>query len=98
MTLKELFKKVEAYNEIADLMNSRKAKINFYVREQGICFGEVFDSYESLRRHVRKEYIKELADVVLKSSEYEMDKEIEVTYTDYFGTSTNIVCAYLVAD
>lgn len=99
MTLKELFKKVEAYNEIAEMMHSRKAKIHFYMRASGcnICFGESFESFESLRKYIRNEYLKEMADAVLKCSDWELDQEMEITYTDHFGSHVETFGADLVA-
>ena len=76
MTLKKLFEKVEAYNEVAEMMRTRKAEIHFYLRDV-ICFGDHFDSFESLRKYIHKEYTKELADAVLKCSDWELDKEID---------------------
>ena len=99
MTLKKLFEKVEAYNEIAEMMHSRKAKIHFFLRDSccNITFGESFESFESLRKYIRHEYIKEVADAVLKSSDWELDKEIEISYTDYFGSPVDTFGADLVA-
>lgn len=99
MTLKELFKKVETYNEIAEMMHSRKAKIHFYMRASGcnICFGESFESFESLRKYIRNEYLKETADAILKCSDWELDQEIEIAYADHFGSHIETFCAELVA-
>lgn len=96
MTLKKMFEKVNAYNEIAEMMCTRKAEIHFYLRDV-ICFGDHFDSFESLRKYIRKEYTKELADAVLNCSDWELDKEIEISYTDYFGSQIGTFCAELVA-
>lgn len=100
MTLKELFKKVETYNEIAEMMKSRKAKIHFYVKASGcnICFGESFDSFESLRKYVRREYLKQMADAVLKCSDWELDNESEIAWSDYFGEHVDTFGVDLVAD
>ena len=88
MTLKEIFKKVETYNEIAEIMLTHKAKIYFYTREPGSIFryGDSFESYDNFRKYIKKEYYTETANVILKSCSFEMDKEIEFEYTDYFGT------------
>lgn len=96
MTLKEMFKKVEAYNEIAEMMNTRKAKINFYDVE--IYQGNSFETYDDLRKHIRNEYIKEVAEKVLKSDGWEFDKELTIEWTDYFGSNTSKFSADLVAD
>ena len=102
MTLKKLFEKVNAYNEIAEMMNTRKAQIYFYSRETEfklVTFGEHFKTYEDLRKYVRKEYIKEMADFVLKSDDWDLDKEVISEYTDVMGWhQSTTFCAELVAD
>ncbi len=102
MTLKKLFEKVNNYNEVAEMMNTRKAQIYFYSCEsefKNFCFGEHFKTYEDLRKWVRKEYIKEVADFILKSDDWELDKEIPFEYTDCFGyRQSNLYSAELVAD
>lgn len=102
MTLKKLFEKVNNYNEIADMMRNRKAQIYFYSCEaefKNIPFGDHFKTYEDLRKYIRKEYIKEIADFILKFDGWELDKEIPFEYTDRFGHhQSNIYCAELVAD
>ena len=96
MTLREMFKKVEAYNEIAVLMRTQEAKISFV--DRGCHFGEDFEDFKSLNKYVKTEYIKELAELVLKSDEWEFDKEINFVWTDYFGDKhTTTLAAELVA-
>lgn len=95
MTMKELFKKVETYNEVADLMNTRKAKIKFY--DYDIHSGESFETYDEFRSWVREQFIKEEAEVILKSNSWQFDEELTIEYTDFFGTQTNIFSADLVS-
>lgn len=96
MTLKKLFEKVEAYNEIAEMMNSRKAKISLY--DYGCYNGTSFSSYDELRKHVRREYIKEVANGILKSDAWEIDGEITVEWTDWCGSNSERFSTDLVAD
>jgi len=78
MTMKEMFKKVETYNEIAELMGTDKAKISFYDLP---CFGGIhFSNYKEFSKYIRQEYIKEIADAILKHDGWEIDKEIEISY------------------
>ena len=94
MTLKDLFKKVETYNEIAEMMRTYKAKIYFC---DSFFSGEHFDTFEALRKYARKEYIKDLADRVLKFDGWEFDKGITFEWTDSFGdTMTVTLTAELV--
>ena len=73
----ELFKKVEAYNEIAELMMTQKARIYFADTTYVCCFGEHFTSYSEFRKYIRREYIKEVADQIL-SGDWEFDKEVTI--------------------
>lgn len=102
MTLKKLFEKLESYNEVAELMNTRKAHIYFttYSPEfKNIRFGEAFSYYEEFRKYIRKEYIKETADFILKSDGWNFDKEVTFTRNDpFFGDDTNCFCPELAAD
>lgn len=93
MTLREMFKKVETYNEIANLMHTDKAVIEF---SEGIVTHEKFDSYKEMSKFIKREYIKEVADKILKA-DWELDGEIEFSWTDAFGTTWEYTCgAYLV--
>ena len=102
MTLKKLFEKMDTYNEVAELMCSRKAHISFTncdPKYPTICFGEAFSYYDELRKYVRKEFIKETADFILKSDGWEFDKDIIFTHSDpFFGDNTICFCAELCAD
>lgn len=84
MTLKEIFKKVETYNEVAELMLSQKARVHFWDRD---CFsGDHFTDYKSLAKYVRREYFKPAADEILSAADYEIDGEKVVTWVDSFGS------------
>lgn len=84
MTLKKLFDKVDTYNEVAELMMARKARIYF---SDSYFSGKHFNDYNSLRKHINEEYIKELADMILKADTWEFDKEVRFEWTDFFGDS-----------
>lgn len=77
MTLKKMFQKIEAYNEIAEMMCERKAAIKFVdIADCGIRLdGARFDNYASFRKHIRSTYIDEAAEQILKSADWELDQE-----------------------
>ena len=81
MKIRDIFKKVEVYNEVAELMYSAKAEIKFGED----WHSERFDNYEDFRKYVRKEYITEVADKILKFEEWEIDSEKEIEWSG--GTS-----------
>ena len=78
MTMREIFRKVETYNEIAETMRTQKAAILFYDRDLGFFrLGEEFKTYQEFAKYVRRELVKEIADKVLKDDCWEIDGGIE---------------------
>lgn len=84
MTLKEIFKKVETYNEIAELMLSQKARVHFW--DCGCFSGDCFTDYKSLAKYIRREYFKPVADEILSAADYEIDGEKVIEWVDNFGS------------
>ena len=76
MKMKELFKKVEAYNEVAELMHTAKAKIQF----GEVYYSERFEHYNDFCKYVKREYIKEVAEKILNADNVEFDSEIVIEY------------------
>lgn len=78
MTIKEAFKKLETYNELATLMNESKKAIWFAdVLAQGLYNGETFTDWADFRKYVRREYIKDVADKILESDSWTFNGEWE---------------------
>ena len=76
MTMKELFKKVDTYNEIAEMMGTDKAKL--VLTDIDIitkCEGS-FKTYKEFTKFVKSEYQKEVAENLIKSKDWELDGEI----------------------
>lgn len=89
MTMKEMFKKVETYNEIADMMCSRKANICF---SDNTFTAECFEDYNSFRKFIKREYTAEVADKILKANSWEIDGKMTIEWVDCFGTTQVINC------
>ena len=70
MKLKEAFKKLEAYNEIATIMHEDKKRLYFCDETIAVHYGETFSSYEALRKYIRHEYIKDVADAILNADDW----------------------------
>jgi hypothetical protein len=80
MKIKELFKKLEGYNELAELMNTEKAHIWFGDKLcTVITNGDSFTDFSKFRKYVRKEYFKEVADFILNSDGWEFNQEVSFT-------------------
>ena len=76
MKAKELFKKLETYNELAEIMHTQKA---------AICFGEAyyserFNNYKEFSKYVKKTYIDEVAAKILNADNFEFDSETVIEY------------------
>ena len=95
MTMKELFKKVEGYNEIAQIIGTYKAEIELFEKDNGITLGhEHFDSYEMFRKYIKAEYVKEVADKLIKADCWMFDEEITF---DWAGGTANFIVELVTA-
>lgn len=79
MKIKEAFKKLDTYNELAELMNGDKMHVYFAEVTSGIGFGESFKSFADFRKYIRNEYFKEIADRILDDDGWELNGENELS-------------------
>lgn len=84
MTIKEMIKKVEAYNEVANVMGTEKAVLKF---EYGFGWGKEVEDLASFKKYMKDEFIKEMVDAIMNFKEYEFDKDFEISFEDRFGKS-----------
>lgn len=96
MTIKEMFKKVEAYNEVAELIGSNKAVLEITL---DVHFSEKFSTYKEFKAYIKREWIDELAKAVEGYDKYEYETPLFFPYTDKFGTHffTEIECGIYTA-
>lgn len=80
MKMRDIFKKVEAYNEIADMMRTDKAQIYFADVMGTWSHGEHCKTYREFTKYVKDEYQKEIADKILKLDGWEIDGELEIEW------------------
>ena len=89
MTMRELFKKVETYNEVAEIIDiPYQAKLIFSIddgRGSSIFDCKSYSTYKEFRRYFKQEIIDEITDFVLNSNEFDLGKATELRYTDRFG-------------
>lgn len=81
MTLKDMMKKVETFNEIATQIGADTARLYF---QEGIGCGEWFETWAELRKHIRREYVSEYAEVLLKADAFEINGTTEIEWTNKF--------------
>ena len=82
MTIKEMFKKIETYNEVAEMVRTEKLKVEVTVDS---FFGDSFNDFNSFKKYIKANWIKEAVDAMLKCSELEFDTEYELKYNGRFG-------------
>ena len=89
MTLKEMFKKLEGYNEISEAMGYKKAYIVFI---EGVI-GETFrgETLAEIRSKMRQHFINPYVDAILGYDGYEFGKEQEIKYSCYGKDFTETV-------
>lgn len=81
MTMKELFKKVETYNEIAELMKTDKAQLVLTNIDNGFISVEGhFKSYKDFTKYVKGELFPDVAENLIKSKDWEIDGTITFTW------------------
>ena len=93
MTLKEMMKKIESFNEVASQIGADTARVYLY---DGVTSGEWFETWTELRKAIRSEYVKEYADVVLKADTYEINGDTEIEYTSKLGTHKQLTLSTAV--
>jgi len=81
MTIRELFQKIDGYNEIAEIMKTDKVEL--YFQDCDICsFGTKFETYSDFRKFVKREYVELLADAVLKFDGWQFETESVIPWRD----------------
>lgn len=95
-TIKNLFKKVDAYNEIAKEFNDYGVEVRVQFGKYG--FGQTFNSMKEFNKHIKEDYYPEHIEV-LKNLEVELDEATHYTvnYNDpRLGTYDEEITVYLV--
>ena len=79
MTIKQLFKKVEAYNEIARKIGAHEieVKVSF-----DYFWSENFSTFKSFKKYLDKEIAEEMAEMLLASKDFEIDGKTVIEWED----------------
>ena len=84
MTIKELFKKVAAYNEISEIMNGRQVAVSFW----DDIYQHTFNSFKEFKDFLDETYIESAATEIL-SAKFTDSVETTIKYVDrIFGEET----------
>lgn len=94
MTIKEMLKKVDGYNEVAEMVCTEKVELRVRC---GYGLSDLVKDYKSFAKYVRETYIKEIADAVLKCDKYELNKEMQFTVDGIFGDVIHSEIEFFIA-
>lgn len=74
MTIKEVFKMVESYNTVSEMMGTRKIKAILVFVDNDMAFTEgYFTDYKSFRGFVRKNYFPNLVTAILNCENWDFN-------------------------
>lgn len=94
MTIKEMFQKVEGFNEVSRHLNGEKAVLKFDDGTPGS--DEEVTDYKAFVKYIKSEYIPEVAEPILSYKCYEFEKPYEFSVKMPFDyTSNNRVTFYV---
>lgn len=78
MKLKEMMKKIEAYNEIAKIMGNDKAGLK---PDDGFC-EQTFQSWDALKRFINKTYVKPAVKELFQYDGFEFNTRATIHWVD----------------
>ena len=84
MTISEMKKKVDNYNEVARAIGQQELKLTFYLGSDGITFYRLdVEDVKSFKRFLKEELIEEDVMAILneKAYEFETKKDFNVVFT-----------------
>jgi hypothetical protein len=82
MTIKEAFKKIDVYNEVANAIGSNSLRIYITI---GKFDGEYFETFKDFKNYLKENYIDEAVDTILNYTQYEFNELTELVFTDSLG-------------
>ena len=93
MKAREIFKKVENYNEVAKVLGDKGARVLF--RDEVSI--NSFTEWDDFKKFIRNEYIKPVPDILLSFNGFESDKEVCLSYrSDWDDEDRNFTCSLAI--
>lgn len=83
MKIKDMIKKIDAYNEVAEILGRDTIKLHCTI---GYGYEIPFDDFKSLKKNLNWHLIAPLAKAIIEFDGYELNKETEFKITDEWGT------------
>lgn len=94
MTIKEMLKKIENYNEMAEIVGGEKLELRM-VFEYGLS--DEVKSYKEFSKYIRDEFIDEIAKPILEYKGYEFHKEYVIERKTKWGDVVKEVVTFFPA-
>ena len=94
MTIKEMLKKVEAYNEVAEIAGTDKIELRFSC---GYACSEKVKDMKSFRKYIKDEYIDCFAEAILNKTDWAFDEDREIAVVDKWNYMHIDVCGFVLA-
>lgn len=83
MKIKDIIKKVEEFNEIAEQIGYRKITLHFII---GAGYYEIpFEDIKSLKKNIKWHIVEPLAKAMIECEDYELNKKVEFEVVDMWG-------------
>ena len=91
MKIKDMIKKIEDYNEIAEIVGGAKMELHF--RDQMGCGYQKVMSYKQFSGFICREYLDSVAKAIL-NGDYEFDKASKFIVQDHTGFTFDVAVAF----
>ena len=82
MKIKEMIKKIDTFNEVAEMIGNEKAELRCRI---GFGFSIPVTDEKSFKKQIKEEYIPIMAKAILDFVGYEFNEEVEINVTDAWG-------------
>lgn len=84
MTIREMLKKIETYNEVAKELGERELELRFHLEFSST---KKITDMKEFKKYLNYEFIPELVDAILKCDSYQISGEyVNLVFDDKFGT------------
>lgn len=94
MTIREMIKKINVYNEIAESIGKEKVDLGFRMRFTfEDCLG-IQEDYRAFKKYLNKYHIPELVDAILKCDKWQFNEELELPWKDDWSDGTELITFY----
>lgn len=91
MKIKDMIKKIEDYNEIAEIVGGAKMELHF--RDQMAFGSQIIWNYKLFSGFIRHEYLDSVAKAIL-NGDYEFEKESKIMVQDHTGFTFDVAVAF----